>query len=186
MASLHRTKIQFNPFKDSTIENAIAELKKAKDEINRKNELLVKTLAENGVEIAVGKVRTYNAIFTSELINGIRAEKREDNVYVIISDSKHSAFVEFGTGQLGSVKPYKYDLPSGVTWNYNVGEYVQYAEEDLTWGDRKIPAGTYYWFYWKNGKWWLTQGMPSRPYMTETALALDKKISKVAKEIFNA
>lgn len=169
------------------ITKAIEELQAWEKDFQIKVDNLAQALAEKGVEIGKGKILSYPAVFSGELVENLHFEKKTDCVYAIISDTDHSAFVEFGTGQLGSVVPYPYPFPPDMpSWDYNVGEYIQYAEEDLMWGDKVVPKGTYYWFYFKDGAWHLTQGMPSRPFMYETAMDLPKEVAKIAKEIFNA
>lgn len=182
----NKSKIEVDLFSPASVSNAIAQLNLYKRTFDNKIDGFTRKLAEKGVEIAKGKIRTFDAIFTGELLNNIRAENRK-GTYLIISDTDHTAFVEFGTGQLGMVKPYKYPFPQGVSWQYASGSQVQISSEPLQWGDYTIPANTYFWFYFgKDGRWHLTQGMPSRPFMYETALELSrlKTIREVAKEVF--
>lgn len=182
----NKSVIEVDLFSSASVSNAIAQLNLYKRTFENKIDDFTRKLAEKGVEIAKEKIKTFNAVFTGELLNNIRAEERR-GCYLIISDTEHTAFVEFGTGQLGLVKPYKYPLPKGVSWKYAVGEHVQISNEPLQWGDYTIPANTYFWFYFgKDGRWHLTQGMPSRPFMYETALTLSKAkiIREVAKEVF--
>ena len=42
------------------------------------------------------------------------------------------------------------------------------------------------WFYFKNGKWHWTKGMPSRPFMYNTASALrnTETITRIARRVF--
>lgn len=183
-----KTKIEFNLFDLNSIENAIGELNLYKRKFDAKVDLFIRRLAEYGVEVAKEKVQKFDAVFTAELLNSLHVENR-DSCFFIVSDSEHTAFVEFGTGQYGQENPYKYPLPSGVNWAYNTGEHIQYAEETLVWGDRVISQGTYYWFYFdtRTSRWMLTQGMRSRPFMYETAMELSKvsTIRKIAKEVFS-
>lgn len=181
-----KTKIEVDLFSPASIDNAIAQLNLYNRQFDAKVAEFTRKLALKGVEIAKEKIKTVDAVFTGELLSNIRAEERK-GCYLIISDTDHTAFVEFGTGQLGMVKPYKYPFPQGVSWKYATGEHIQISNEPLQWGDYTIPANTYFWFYYGNdGRWHLTQGMPSRPFMYETALTLAKAktIREVAKEVF--
>ena len=149
-----------------------------KNILQNKIELLAKTLAEDGVHIAQANVAKLDAIFTGELINSISAKKviskRGTAVFFIVADSNHAAFVEFGTGQLGSEGGYPHPFPEGVNWEYNSGKTIF-----------EISPGQYGWFYpGEDGKWYFTQGMPSRPFMYETLLEVMKKVEKTAKEVF--
>ena len=147
-------------------------------ELPTKLKTLVKRLSEIGVDVAKTRIATYNAIFTGELLNSIRAEditiENSNPIFVIVTDSKHAAFVEFGTGQMGLQGSYPHPFPEGVEWNYNTGKTIF-----------EIAPGQYGWFYpMPNGTWRFTQGMPSRPFMYETSTELYSTVIKVAKEVF--
>ena len=138
---------------------------------------LTERLAEKGVEIAKANVTKLDAIFTGELIDSHHSEKgsisKGTAIFYIVTDSKHAAFGEFGTGQLGMEGGYPYPFPEGVQWNYNSGRTIF-----------EISPGQYGWFYKRDEQWYFTQGMPSRPFMYETAMELEKEIVKTAKEVF--
>jgi hypothetical protein len=146
--------------------------------LQQKVDLLAKRLAEKGVAIAQTNIATYDAIFTGELISSIEARyggsTKGTAVFYVVADSRHAVFVEFGTGQLGLEGSYPYPFPEGVEWNYNTGKTIF-----------EIENGQYGWFYpAEDGTWRFTQGMPSRPFMYETAVQLMTEISKTAKEVF--
>lgn len=146
-------------------------------ELRQKVNTLVRLLAEKGVLIAQANVTSYDAIFTGELLSSISAKNGGGTngtaIFYIVADSKHAVFVEFGTGQIGSEAPYPYPLPPGVDWEYNSGKTIF-----------EISPGQYGWFYPKGDKWYFTQGMPSRPFMYETAMELQELILKTAREVF--
>ena len=170
-------------FKADLSVKGIENLKKAllnyKDNIlQQKVDLLAKTLAENGVDIARVNVAKLDAIFTGELISSIHTtyggSTKGTAVFYIVADSKHAAFVEFGTGQLGQEGSYPYPFPEGVEWNYNTGKTIF-----------EIEPGQYGWFYQgDDGKWYFTQGMPSSPFMYETSMELMQLVVRTAKEVF--
>jgi hypothetical protein len=146
-------------------------------ELRQKVNTLVRLLAEKGVLIAQANITSYDAIFTGELLSSISAKNGGGNngtaIFYIVADSRHAVFVEFGTGQIGSEAPYHYPLPPGVDWEYNSGKTIF-----------EISPGQYGWFYPKGDKWYFTQGMPSRPFMYETAMELQELILKTAREVF--
>lgn len=156
------------------------QLEEYKKTFNNKTQLFAERLALEGVNIARMKITSLDAIFTGELLQSIRREPKEITTssakFVIITDSEHACFVEFGTGQKGLDTPYPYPLPNGVSWNYAVGTTIK--QNPIT--------GHYYWFYpGKDGKWHYTEGMPARPFMYETSLELNKIIDRVAREVFS-
>lgn len=166
--------IRIDLFNPNTYDMAIKKIQALENSLDSKVDRFLKALADRGVEIAKANVTMYNAVFTTDLLNSIFAQKESKGVYAIISDSKHSAFVEFGTGQVGQAHSYPYPFPDGVDWEYNSGATIF-----------EIHDGQYGWYYPAlDGTWKFTQGLPSRPYMYETAIELEKVISEVAKEVF--
>lgn len=170
------TTLTINPFDEDSIDKALDDLKNWRQDFDKKCDLFVQKLAEKGVEIAQAKVLEYNAVFNGELFDSLHVEKRKRGVYAIVSDSDHTAFVEFGTGQVGQSQPYPYPYPDGVSWEYNMGATIF-----------EIHDGQYGWYYpLDDGTWRFTQGMPARPFMFETAneLQVASTIESVAKEVF--
>ena len=69
---------------------------------------------------------------------------------------------------------YPYPFPEGVDWEYSTGKTIV-----------EVSPGQYGWFYpGDDGKWYFTQGMPSRPFMYETSLELMNLVVKTAREVF--
>lgn len=96
------------------------------------------------------------------------------HIWAVVAGTDHAAFVEFGTGVIGQKKPYKGELPPGVSWQYASGQTIH-----------QLKDGRIGWFYRDdNGHWWFTEGMPSRPYMYNTARELERKVKNVVKEVF--
>lgn len=164
------------------------ELQKYKTDIlPLKLEMLSKRLAESGVNFAKSRIVTLDAIFTGELLNSIHAERTGNAAFVIVADSKHAVFVEFGTGQEGLKSPYPVSFPNGIDWGYNKGNSIRQATENIyVHGDLFVKVGEYFWSYiGEDGKLHITKGMPSRPFMYETWLELYSTVEKIAKEVFN-
>lgn len=150
------------------------DVEKYQNSIEYKARLLVQTLAEMGVEIARVRVSDLDAIFTGELIQSIHAEYKGSAhggaIFCVVADSDHAVFVEFGTGIVGARNPYPGNLP------------MVYAQGKTI---RQLADGRYGWFYkGDNGQWYFTEGMPSRPFMYQTSLELQKKVVSVAKQVF--
>lgn len=164
-----------NVLSTNSIQRLIKQLERYRDGLFDKANLLAKTLAEKGVQIAGAQIVDMDALFTWELLKSVRMEEEINNVFAIITDSDHACFVEFGTGQRGEDSPYPFPLPEGVSWTYHEGETIK----------QNPVTGRYYWFYpGKDGKWHYTEGMPARPFMYNTSLELQKIIVDVAKEVF--
>lgn len=151
------------------IDKAIDFLDDYEKKLHKKLERLVQQLAENGADIARAYVFNYGAFNLGDLYGSI-AMYREGNKAVIFTDSDHAAFVEFGTGVVGGYNPYPAEIPVG--WSYASGQ--------------TINPETGAWFFYnettKVSGW--TQGMPSRPFMWDTAVDLRRSLVAVARKVF--
>lgn len=153
------------------VQSAIKELRQYQSDLNRKCELLAQRLAEEGVIIAKIKIMQYPAVYTGELLNSIQSEPgamiSNGSQWIIFTGCEWAPFVEFGTGIIGSDNPHP---DTGLAnWKYDVNEHGESG-----------------WYYYKDGEWHWTKGMPSRPFMYETGRDLRKIIPKIAKEIFKS
>jgi hypothetical protein len=130
-------------------------------------------LAEIGVQTAKANVVSLDAVFTGELFNSITSEEvlasKNKSVFLVKANSEHAIYVEVGTGIIGAESPYPGELP------------VVYAQGKTI---RQLSDGRYGWFYQRDGRWYFTEGMPSRPFMYLAGMELREKIVSVAKEIF--
>jgi len=158
----------------SSIKQLQRGLEKYRDSLEYKARLLTETLAERGVEIARVQIADLDAIFTGELIQSIHSEyvtsQKGGAIFAVVADSEHAIYVEMGTGIVGAQHPYPGKLPTV----YAQGKTI-----------RQLADGRYGWFYQdKDGNWWFTEGMPSRPFMYNTTMELYQIVFKTAKEIF--
>lgn len=163
----------------SGLQSLQKDLERYRDSLTYKCRLLAEKLSERGVEVARVQIANLDAIFTGELIQSLHSEYKGSTqygaIFAVVTDSKHAAYVCFGTGWKGKNSPYPYPLPDGVSWEYNTGKTIQYNSK----------KGTYYWFYpGKDGLWHYTEGLPSRPFMYLTSLELQKEVVKIAQEVF--
>ena len=85
--------------------------------------------------------------------------------WIVYTNCPWAKFVEFGTGIVGSKSPHP--DTSIIGWKYDVNEH---GEEG--------------WFYFRDQKWHWTKGLPSRPFIYETAQDLREIVVYTAKEIF--
>lgn len=152
-----------------SIKQLQSDLEKYKTEITYKCQLLAERLAERGVQIARLKIAEYDAIYTGELLASINYEYggvvKNGSTWIIYTDCPWAKFVEFGTGLIGKNSPHP--DTSIVGWKYDVNDHGESG-----------------WYYFKDGEWHWTKGMPSRPFMYETDMQLIQEVTKVAKEVF--
>ena len=157
----------------SSVKQLMADLKAYQDELPRKARLLVERLAELGVESAKANIVTLDAVFTGELHNSIHSEQisasSDKVVFAVVADSSHAIYVEMGVGLVGAENPYPGKLPAV----YAQGKTI-----------RQLADGRYGWFYNRDGVWYFTEGMPSRPFMYMASMDIMQAVVKIAKEIF--
>lgn len=182
--------ISMNCLSQSSIQNAIKQLRAYQDSLTYKCQMVAQKLAEKGVEIARVQIADLDAVFTSELLSSIHYEyegiTKGDGVWAVVAGTDHALMVEFGTGIVGQEHPYPGVFPDGVTWDYASGKTIRQAMQDISInGDTFVKAGEYYWTYiGDDGKLHITKGMPSRPFMYYTSLQLMKLVEKTVKEVF--
>jgi hypothetical protein len=112
----------------SSLQNAIKELKAYQARLDHKCAVIAERLADDGVEVARVQLANLDAIFKGELIESIQSECVTDtdcsHIWAVVAGTDHAAFVEFGTGVIGQKKPYKGELPPGVSWQYASGQTI--------------------------------------------------------------
>ena len=155
----------------SSIDDAIRELRAYQSDIAHKCKLLAERLANVGVEIARVKVSDFDAIYSGELLSSIRAEY-DGNVpdgasWMVVTDCPWAFYVECGTGVAGANSPHP--DPGIAGWKYDINQH-----------------GDLGWYYYKDGEWHWTKGMPSRPFMYQTAMNLQSRVESVAREVFGS
>lgn len=139
--------------------------------LNDKCDEFTRQLAEEGVAIAKANILSEDAIYTGELLNSMSLKPGDiiynGSQYVIYTACQWAKFVEFGTGIVGSENPHP--NTSIIGWKYDVNNHGEKG-----------------WLYFKNGEWHWTKGMPSRPFMYNTASELRniETITRVARRVF--
>lgn len=167
-------KIKFSLSTDS-IEKAKQELIVYKQSINDKTQLAVQRLIDMGTEICRAKVIELDIPDTGYLLSKIDGYYSPTlNAGFIYCDCDYAVFVEFGTGVKGKASPYTGQAMAQVGYQYMGGTtYVTTKDGRIGW---YYPAD--------DGTWKFTEGMPSRPFMYETALELRQMLDKIVKEAF--
>ena len=147
-------------------------IKKYRLGLQEKCEELAKQLAEEGVAIAQLQILGMDAVFTGELLDSMNLRKGDvvsnGASYYIYTDCPWAEFVEFGTGIVGSEHPHPDTSIAG--WKYDTNNHGE--------------AG---WWYYKGNKRYWAKGMPSRPFMYNTAKELKNMdlILHIARRVFS-
>ena len=155
----------------SSIQNAIKEIRQYQADLDRKCEELAHRLASEGVIIAKMEIMSFPAVCTGELLESISdkpgAVITNGSQWVVYTGCPWAKYVEFGTGTVGKNNPHP--EPGLANWKYDINNHGE--------------AG---WFYFKDGEWHWTKGMPSRPFMYETRMELATKVAKIVREVFRS
>jgi len=155
--------IKLNP-KD--IGRVIKDIEKYKRELTEKVNLLIEELTDYGVQVAKAQVRELGAWYTGELESSIEGYFSPSvGVGIIKAGAPYAVYVEFGTGIVGKNQPH----PSPDNWRYDINNH----------GD----SGWWY-FNDNTGRMQWTKGMPSRPFMYNTARELENACERIAGEVF--
>ena len=160
-----KTVIKFR-LDEKDIDRAIREVKQFKTEFLEKCNRLIEALTDYGADVAKIQVAQLDAVYTGELENSIEGYySPTHNVGIIKAGAYYAAYVEFGTGVVGSKSPH----PNPQGWQYDVNGH----------GDEG-------WVYYDDysGKFRWTKGFKSRPFMYNTARQLEKECAKIAREVF--
>ncbi len=155
--------IKLNP-KD--IGRVIKDIEKYKRELTEKVNLLIGELTDYGVQVAKAQVRELGAWYTGELESSIEGYFSPSvGVGIIKAGAPYAVYVEFGTGVVGKSQPH----PSPDDWRYDINEHGESG----------------WWYFNDNtGRTQWTKGMPSRPFMFNTARKLEEDCKEIAREVF--
>lgn len=163
--------IKINALDPNSIDDAIKQLEDYQKSIDEKMEQLVRLLTTLGLEKARDLVPIDTGVAQASIIGYVD----EAEGVGIIRAGGYCKYIEFGTGVRGqnSQHPSKEYLAI-MRWAYNSGATI-FTTKD----------GREGWYYpADDGTWKFTEGMPSRPFMYETAQYLKKEANRLAKEVF--
>ena len=159
-----------------SVANAIGEIRAYQKDVERKVQLLVRRLAEEGANIARVKIASLGAVATGDLLSGVDGYYAPAlGVGFVKVTSSHAAFVEFGTGVVGQNSPHKNgEYLAKAAWGYATGPKIFTTKN-----------GRVGWIYpTSDGGFRFTEGMRSRPFLYETALELQNRFPQMVKVVF--
>jgi len=155
----------------SSVRNAIKEVRRYQGSLPSKLDRALATLAEIGVSTAQGTVRSS----MGNVAAAIRFEKAGSACYLVISDDEEAAFAEFGTGVMGE-GTYPGELPP------------EFAGYDLRWTpaahDPDQPEKWYY--YDEEGRRRSTWGQTADAYMFAGSEVMKQMVVPVFKDVFSS
>lgn len=149
---------------EASISQAIKEVRAYQKKVERLADSLTRRLTEQGVSLAQLNASYMNIYDSGELMRGIESQYK-GKVGFVVSTATHSIFCEMGTGIVGAENPHPEVAIAG--WRYDVNNH-----NELGW-----------WYIGRDGQAHWTKGMPSRPFMYDTARMLRQMVVPMAKEV---
>lgn len=160
-----RVRVGLSP---ASVGEAVEELRSYRSGLSGRLEELLRRLGEAGLSTAVAVV----PVDTGDLVSSIRLERRGQHDYLLVADSGHAAFVEFGTGVVGQ-GTYAGNLPGA--WSYD--ERRTPAAHD--------PADPTRWYYYdSDGSLRSTRGQAGSGYMLAASEEMRQRALSIAREVF--
>ena len=155
------------------IQSAIDALNKYRKDLSQKTETLLSSIADKGAEIARGEC----PIRTGQLYSGIEGLIDSSGKALIRVNCPYAVYVEMGTGIKGANSPHPDTSILGFSFQYDRNSHSEsgwwYPTDEKDPNPTKITA--------KNGKMYAwTAGMPSRPFMYNTAQAIKNEIRNLS------
>jgi hypothetical protein len=158
-----------------SIENAKKELIAYKQEIREKVQQAVVELVAYGFEVCKATIVEMNIPDTGHLLSTVNSFFDAGTMRGFIRVScDYAVFVEFGTGTRGMATPYVGEAMAKTSYKYMGGTtYVTLSDGRVGW---YYPAD--------DGTWKFTEGLPSRPFMYETAQEIRQNANVIFREVF--
>lgn len=161
-----------------SIDEAIRELRAYKEDLERRVQLLVKILTDNGANIARAKVVEMGAYDTGELLSSIESCV-SGSVGFIRVNAEFGIFVEFGTGIVGERD--SHPAADAFNWEYDINDH---GEEGWFYPYNSSRKHKYKFNPETGQKQPWTAGREAKPFMYETALKLKDEFPVIVREVF--
>ena len=156
---------------EKSINQAIRDIEKYREDFIRKCNELIKQLTDHGYEFAKMEVLRLGAFDTGNLADSIQgyfdSESRVGFVFTGMG-AWYAMYVEYGTGVVGATEPHPASGDHG--WVYDANHHGENG-----------------WVYFndREGKVMRTKGQPSHPFMYNTFRELQRKAQEIAATVFN-
>ena len=157
----------------SSIDRAIREIETIKQQLVDGINSLMRTLTEEGEEIAKMQIVSMGAVDSGELERSIHGYfDPQTRIGYVTAGAIHAVFVEFGTGIVGESEPHPVAGEAG--WAYDVNDHGNDG-----WVYRKGNDGVFS----GNGGYYWTRGYVARPFMYNTLQWLAESAEENGAEI---
>lgn len=170
-----KKKITFG-LSEQSIEGAIKELERYKQDILKKTELLREKVADR---LADEAQKGFNGAVVDDMVRGGKRYGQVavsvDNrgiMTVVIADGEDAVWIEFGAGVHHNGSPGSSPHPNGVELGMTIGGFGKGNGKKDTWG------------FYEDGELKLTRGTPAKMPMARAVTTVCSEISEIAKEVF--
>lgn len=153
---------------ESSIDDAIKQVRQYKNDINRKTLLLLDRMLKYGEDYAINAVGHVDSGETLSTISGYRNGNRG-----VIVAGGNAIWIEFGTGVRYNGSAGSSPHPMGEELGMRIGEY-----------GKKQGANPSGWWYYDENKLRHTYGIKANMFMYKTAQELVRIAPELAREVF--
>lgn len=161
---------------EQSIDEAIKELERYKQDILKKTELLREKVADR---LADEAQKGFNGAVVDDLVRGGKhygqVDVSVDNrgiMTVVIADGEDAVWIEFGAGVHHNGSPGSSPHPNGAELGMTIGGFGKGNGKKDTWG------------FYEDGELKLTRGTPAKMPMARAVTTVCNEISEIAKEVF--
>lgn len=159
-----------------SINKALRELERYKQDFMRKVELLRQRVAE---QLAKEAESGFNGAIVDDLVKG-EARIAQVNVTVddrgtvtaVVADGEDAVWVEFGAGVYYNGSPGSSPHPRGAELGFTIGNYGKGNGKKKVWG------------FYEDGELRLTHGTPAKMPMARAVITVCQDMEKIAREVF--
>lgn len=163
---------------EQSIDEAIEELARYKQDILKKTELLRDKVAERLAEEAN---KGFSGAVVDDIVRGgsprtAQVDVSVDNrgtVTVVVASGEDAVWVEFGAGVYHNSSPGTSPHPHGAELGMTIGGFGKGNGKKQAWG-----------FYDEDGNLKISRGTPAAMPMTRAVTTVCNEISQIAKEVF--
>lgn len=163
----------------ASVEDAIREVERYRQDLERKTGLLRQRIGET---IAWSASQGFSGALADDIINGgkryadvdVSVDEKGD-ITVVIASGDDAVFVEFGAGVYNNGSAGTSPHPRGTELGFTIGSYGKGNGRKNVWG-----------FYGDGGEKILTHGTPASMPMYRGAREACEHIGEIAREVFGA
>jgi len=160
---------------EQSLDEAIKQLDKYKNDLQRKTELFRQKVAErladearDGFDFAVVDDTNYN----TRMANVNVSVDERGSISVVVAQGEDAVWVEFGAGVYYNGPAGSSPNPYGKQLGMTIGSYGKGNGKKQTWG------------YYENGQLQITRGTPAKMPMASAVISVLNDIQSIAKEVF--